>query len=66
MERMKAAPNERVSRSELWKEANKKWPETLTNRQFLKARDEAIDIAKAPDWAKPGAPKKSQRAKSPH
>ena len=66
LELMQAAPNERISRSELWKEAKKKWPGTLTHRQFLKARDEAIDIAKAPDWAKPGAPKKSQRAKSQH
>lgn len=47
------------SRQELWKQAQSKWPGSLSMRQFLAARDEAIRSTGASVWGSPGAPKKS-------
>jgi hypothetical protein len=49
------------SRDDLWEEAQRKWPKKLSERAFLKARDEAIIEAKAFDWKAPG-----RRPKSAH
>jgi hypothetical protein len=49
------------SRDDLWEEAQRKWPKKLSERAFLKARDEAITKAEAFEWKAPG-----RRPKSPH
>lgn len=50
---------------ELWAQAQKRWPGTLSRRQFLAARDEAIRVTGAFAWAAGGAPKKTAAPKSP-
>jgi hypothetical protein len=58
---MERSPADRVwSRSELWEQAQKKWPGTLTFRQFLAARSDAISATKAFAWGAGGAPRKPQ------
>jgi hypothetical protein len=46
---------------ELWAQAQKKWPGTLSERQFLAARGEAIRATRAFAWGAGGAPKKARR-----
>lgn len=59
---MAGSKDQRLSnRNELWAQAQKRWPGTLSHRQFLKARDEAIHATGALAWAAGGAPKKPQR-----
>jgi len=54
---------EAVPRSidDLWTEAQSKWPNKLSQRDFLKARDSAITSKKAWNWKVPG-----RKPKSPH
>jgi hypothetical protein len=62
---MRASPKIRTKTvSELWIEAQEKWPGTLSERAFLAVRTEAIALIPAPNWAAAGAPKKPLR-KSP-
>jgi hypothetical protein len=49
------------SRDDLWMEAQSKWPNKLSQRDFLKARDFAITSETAWKWQAPG-----RRPKSPH
>jgi hypothetical protein len=49
------------SRDDLWAEAQLKWPNKLSKREFLKARDYAISETKAWAWKVPGP-----KPKSPH
>jgi hypothetical protein len=49
------------SRDDLWTEAQSKWPNKLSQRDFLKARDAAIASKEAWNWKAPG-----RRPKSPH
>jgi hypothetical protein len=49
------------SRDDIWAEAQLKWPRKLSERAFLKARDNAIVNKKALAWKAPG-----RRPKSPH
>jgi hypothetical protein len=49
------------SRKELWAWAQEKWPGSLSKRQFLAVRDDAIRATGASIWGAAGAPKKSQR-----
>ncbi|MGA7807536.1 hypothetical protein [Bradyrhizobium sp.] len=46
---------------ELWARAQKKWRGTLSERQFLAARGEAIRATRAFAWGAGGAPKKPRR-----
>jgi hypothetical protein len=46
---------------DLWAEAQDKWPNKLSKRAFLKARDDAIAETKAWAWKAPGP-----KPKSPH
>jgi hypothetical protein len=49
------------SREDLWAEAQLKWPNKLSKRAFLKARDDAIASTSALAWKLPGRkPKSSQ------
>jgi len=48
------------NRSELWAQAHEKWPDSLSERQFLAARAEAVRVTEAFAWGASGAPKKSQ------
>jgi hypothetical protein len=48
------------SRSELWAQAQEKWPNTLSERQFQAARAEAIRVTGAFAWGASGAPKQSR------
>lgn len=60
------SPNERLfGRDDLWAQAQKKWPDTLSRRQFLAAREAAIRQTGAVAWAASGAPKKIAAPKSP-
>jgi hypothetical protein len=43
----------------LWVEAQSKWPGILSERQFLAARSEAIQLTNAFAWGAAGAPRKS-------
>jgi hypothetical protein len=66
VEIMRASPKVRtLSRDELWQQAHAKWPQTLSFRAFLDARNEAIQVTGASAWAASGAPRKSPHAKSP-
>ncbi len=57
---MEASKDKRIySKAELWAKAQSKWPGTLSERQFLAARLEAIQVTKASVWGAVGAPKKS-------
>jgi hypothetical protein len=48
-------PNERISKAELWAEAQQQWPSTLSHRMFQEARTEAIrSIDGASAWAAAG------------
>jgi len=49
------------SRDDLWDEAQRKWPKKLSERAFLKAREDAITKTEALAWKAPG-----RRPKSPH
>jgi hypothetical protein len=60
---MRASPTIRkFSRTKLWVQAQKKWPEKLSERKFDEARIEAIKNTGALAWSEPGRP----RRKSPH
>jgi hypothetical protein len=62
---MRASPLKRIhTRGQLWKMAQEKWPETLSERSFLAARAEAIRTSGASIWAAAGVSKKSARRKS--
>ena len=50
------------SKGNLWAEAQLKWPNKLSYRAFLKARDEAIANTNALAWGFPGRKKKSQQS----
>jgi hypothetical protein len=53
--------NDPRSREELWADAQLKWPNKLSHRAFLKARDDAIANTNALAWKLPGRkPKSSQ------
>jgi hypothetical protein len=47
------------SRDDLWTEAQSKWPNKLSQRDFLKARDTAITNKRAWNWKAPGPKRKS-------
>ena len=49
------------SKVNLWKEARTKFP-GLSERQFNRAREQAIEETKAYPWSGPGAPRKSNRS----
>jgi hypothetical protein len=49
-----------LSNKELWARAQKRWPSTLSERQFLAARSAAIRSTKAFAWGAGGSPKKPQ------
>jgi hypothetical protein len=49
-----------LSKKDLWAWARKRWPGTLSERQFLAARSAAIHSTKAFAWGVGGAPKKPQ------
>ena len=54
------SPNKRTkSIEQLWKEAKEKWPDSLSERSFRAAREQAIGKVGASAWAAAGAPKKS-------
>ncbi|WP_144031460.1 hypothetical protein [Bradyrhizobium cosmicum] len=58
---MERSPADRVwSKSELWEQAQKKWPGTLTLRQFIAARSDAISATNAFAWGAGGAPRRPQ------
>ena len=58
---MAGSPNQRISsKKDLWAEAQQKWPDTLSHRQFLAAREAAIRATRAVAWEAGGAPKKPQ------
>jgi hypothetical protein len=60
---MRASPTIRkFSRDELWAQAQKKWPNKLSERKFDEARIETIKNTGASAWSEPGRP----RRKSPH
>jgi hypothetical protein len=62
VEIMQASPKERTeTKQDLWKKAQEKWPDTLSERSFLAARTAAIGITGANVWSAAGASKKSQR-----
>jgi hypothetical protein len=50
------------SRDDLWAEAKLKWPNKLSKREFLKARDYAISETKAWAWKVPGPKPKSPQS----
>jgi hypothetical protein len=50
------------SRKDLWAEAQLKWPNKLSYRAFLKARDDAIANTNALAWKFPGRKKKSPQS----
>lgn len=50
------------SREDLWAEAQMKWPKKLSNRAFLKARDDAIANENALAWKLPGRKPKSPQS----
>ncbi|SHH41119.1 hypothetical protein [Bradyrhizobium erythrophlei] len=50
------------SRDDLWAEAKSKWPNKLSNRAFLKARDDAIANKRAWAWKAPGPKPKSPQS----
>jgi hypothetical protein len=50
------------SREDLWAEAQLKWPNKLSHRAFLKARDDAIANTNALAWKLPGRKKKSPQS----
>jgi hypothetical protein len=57
---MKASPHKKTeTKQNLWKKAQEKWPGTLSERKFLAARTEAIDITGATAWRTAGVSKKS-------
>lgn len=59
---MRTSPNERKeSKPSLWKKAQKRWPRTLSERSFIAAWAEAINISGAVAWSAAGAPKKEKR-----
>ena len=62
------SPNQRThSNEELWAQAEKKWPQTLSHRKFDEARAAAISSTPgASAWAVGGRPKKAAAPKSPH
>lgn len=63
---MHKSPNVRThSIAELWAEAQRSWPGTLSHRKFQEARSEAIRTSGASVWAAAGAPSKSKRSQSP-
>jgi hypothetical protein len=50
---MAASQNQRIfNREELWAQAQKQWPGTLSERQFLAARGEAIRVTQAFAWGR--------------
>jgi hypothetical protein len=64
---MEASPTERTaSKANLWSQAHLKWPGTLSERAFIRAWTEAVNISVAPAWGLPGALKKQYRMKSTH
>jgi len=52
----------RRSIDDLWAEAQDKWPNKLSQRAFLKARDDAIAVTKAWAWKAPGPKSKSPQS----
>jgi hypothetical protein len=50
------------SREDLWAEAQLKWPNKLSKRAFLKARDDAIASTSALAWKLPGRKPKSPQS----
>lgn len=50
------------SRDDLWAEAQLKWPNKLSRRAFLKARDAAIENIEAWAWKAPGPKPKSPQS----
>jgi hypothetical protein len=62
VEKFAASPSIRLqSKVNLWKEARTKFP-GLSERQFNRAREQAIEETKAYPWSGPGAPRKSNRS----
>lgn len=62
VEKFSSSPSVRLqSKGELWKEVKAKFP-GLSERQFNRAREQAIEETKAYAWSGPGAPRKSNRS----
>jgi hypothetical protein len=63
---MRRSPDVRPEIQELyWREAQMKWPESLSGRGFQRAWLKAVEEASAPEWSAAGRPRKSVQAKSP-
>lgn len=60
VEMMRASSNKRTyTKKFLWEKAQEKWPDTLSERKFIEARDAAIRITGATAWRTAGVSKKS-------
>jgi hypothetical protein len=64
---MRASPTVRPkAKAVYWGEAQSKWPNSLSERAFNGAWDEAVAAAGAVAWSAGGRPKKPLQAKPPH
>jgi hypothetical protein len=62
---MRESPNVRKATiDELWRKARRQWPNTLSHRSFIAARNEAIRTSGASAWAAAGRSKKSSQEES--
>jgi hypothetical protein len=54
------------SKGEYWQEAQKKWPEKLSERAFSRVWDDAVAATGAAKWSTGGRPRKPPQSKPPH
>ncbi|QND73648.1 hypothetical protein [Tardiphaga robiniae] len=54
------------AKREFWQEARSKWPNSLAERAFNKAWDDAVETSGAVIWSAGGRPKKPSQSKPPH
>ena len=54
------------SKGEYWQEAQKKWPEKLSERAFDRVWDDAVAATGAAKWSTGGRPRKPPQSKPPH